>query len=193
MPILVSFQDGSVKSYNSSTGAAASGGLKKFGAGTLILANANTYAGSYRGGVYVAAGDLDGDGIQASRISLLSLPDGGGAGVVDARDADAASKVKMLFNARSSLGLANTLVISIPQNSTPQSFRALNHLRQAQAGGRKIEVMEFFVNDARNPKGVAVKLEDVMITSYQTGGSGDCSISINYTKIEFKNVGMGAN
>jgi hypothetical protein len=123
--------------------------------------------------------------LSTSRISILTSTYGEGAGVVDSRDGDAANKVRMLFNARRSAGLANNIVVCIPKNNAPESFQVMNFLRQAHASGLRIPVMGLFVNDSSNPQGYIVKMKDVYITSYQTGGDAE-ALSLNYTKIMFK-------
>lgn len=135
---------------------------------------------TYAGGIHIAVGDLTSDApamnrINVSRISLLTGAFDGGVGVVDSCDPDAASKIKMLFDVRRNLRLTNDIVVSIPENNTPESFQALNYLRHAQASGESISEMELIVVDSRNQQGYKVKLEEVIVSSWQTGASPNAS------------------
>lgn len=65
----------------------------------------------------------------------------------------------------------------------------------AQAAKRRTRLPEVVLS-GRDSRGnhMIIKMKNVYITSYQTGGSGDRpmeSLALNFTKIEFKNTGMG--
>ena len=135
---------------------------------------------TYAGGIHIAVSDLTSDAppanrIYVSRISLLTGAFDGGVGVVNSCDPDAASKIKMLFDVRRNLRLTNDIVVSIPENNTPESFQALNYLRHAQASGESISEMELIVVDSRNQQDYKVKLEEVLVSSWQTGASPNAS------------------
>jgi hypothetical protein len=149
---------------------------------------------TYAGGIRVAVGDLNSDAaalnqIYLSRISLLTGAFDGGVGVVDSCDPDAASKIKMLFEVRSTLRLTNDVVIDILKDNTRESFEMMNYLRQAQASGTKIPVMELVAGGSGNQEiYLTIELKDVYITSYQTGTGATTvdSLSVNFTAIKFE-------
>ena len=131
-----------------------------------------------------------------SRVSLLTGAFDGGVGVVGSCEPDAASKIRMLFDVRRNLRLTNDIVIDIAENNTPESFEVLNHLRQAQASGTRIPVMELVVADSRNQQNsgnqqsyLKLELKDVLVTSYQNS-RGDAvptdQFSLNFAKIKFE-------
>ena len=152
------------------------------------------------GGIHIAVGDLNSDAlamnrIPVSRISLLTGAFDGGVGVVNSCDADAASKIRMLFDVRRNLRLTNDIVIEIPKNNTTESFQALNYLRQAQASGTRIPVMKLVVADSRNQQNsgnqqsyIKIELKEVLITSYQTGTASvpTDQFSLNFAAIKFE-------
>src|SRR5687768_2005586 len=132
---------------------------------------------TYAGGIRVAVGDLNSDAaalnqIYVSRISLFTGVFDGGVGVVDSCDADAARKIRMLFDVRRNLRLTNDIVIDIPQNNTPEWFQVMNYLRQAQTSGARIPDMNIYIADIGCADFV-IKMKPVYITSYQTGGTAD--------------------
>jgi hypothetical protein len=150
---------------------------------------------TYSGGIHIAVGDLTSDApeinrIYVSRISLLTGTFDGGVGVVNSCDADAASKIRMLFDVRRNLRLTNDIAIEIPENNTPEWFQATNYLRQAQASGTRIPVMKLVVADRRSQQGyLKVELKEVYITSYQTGAAASVptdQFSLNFGAIKFE-------
>ena len=148
---------------------------------------------TYSGGIHIAVGDLTSDApalnqIYVSRISLLTGTFDGGVGVVNSCDADAASKIKMLFEIRRDLRLTNDVVIEIPQNNTPESFEMMDYLRRAQASAAPLPVLQIIVD---HEPYLYIKLKPVYITSYQTGGSsGDVvptdQFSLNFGAVKFE-------
>ncbi len=149
---------------------------------------------TYAGGIFMAASNLNSDEtatnrIDVSRISLLTGAFDGGAGVVDSCDADAASKIKMLFDVRRNLRLTNNIVIEVPENDTPEWFQMTNYLRQAQTSRTPIPVLQIIINEDETR--LEIEMKDVYFTSYQTGGSsGDDvptnQLSLNFAAIKFE-------
>jgi Type VI secretion system effector, Hcp len=155
---------------------------------------------TYTGGIFVGNGDPDSGAlanrIQVSRISLLTGAFDGGVGVVNSCDADAARKIRMLFDVRSNLRLTNDIAIEIAQNNTLEWFEMMNYLRRAQASGTKIPMMKLTVADGKSQPDsgkfetyLEIKMQEVLVSSYQTGGTEIVptdQFSLNFGAIKFE-------
>lgn len=148
----------------------------------------------FRGGVKVAVGDLTSDaplnGIYVSRISLINAPFEG-LDAVDWREAGVVNKTRTMFHAAKSFGLANEIVVAIPRASRPNKMLHSNNLKQmALASVRRFPVAQLFVNDVGNPKGVIIRLENVLVGDASTEEPSEIpatqSFSLNFTKIIFE-------
>jgi prepilin-type processing-associated H-X9-DG protein len=133
-----------------------------------------TSAVSHPGGINV----LMGDGsvrfsVEVLKISLPNSPLDYDS--VDARDPNAESKARALFDA--AFRLRSGLVITVPRDASHVS-------------GRFPEA-EFFINDGGDANVLAVELQNVFVSSYQVSSGGTtatAALSLNFTKIEYKTV-----
>lgn len=181
----VCMADGSVRFLKYSTG----GGLAKVGAGSIALANTNTYSGisghkftlerhfDYGGGVNVAAGDLTSDAPVAVEVSRIVLPNPlVGFNPVDSHDVDAVGKTRMMFNAAGGFGLRSGLVVSVARAALSEAARRAkntNNLKQLGLGMHgRIPVVQLLACDAGNSNVLAVEMKNVLVTSYQISGHG---------------------
>ena len=111
----------------------------------------------------------------ASRISLPNSPleyD-----FVDANDPNAESKARALFDAADRS--RRVVVITFASGTT--------------VAARRYRAVNFFINDGGDANVMGIELENCLISSYQLGGGGGGSLpleslSLNFTKIEYKNV-----
>lgn len=131
-----------------------------------------------RDGEKSADGELNTDGsvkyIKASTIYLPNSPlefD-----YVDSSDPNAESKTRALFDA--AYRLRRGVVVKVPQG-------------EIEVSGR-VPVINFLISDGGDSTVLSVKLQECLITSYQVSGSGGAipmeSLSLNFTKIEYKNL-----
>ena len=139
---------------------AGGGGLSKTGTGTIVFGGSN----ASRGGVNVAAGDLNSTGtIEVSRIIFPNAP--AGLGFIDSRDFNAVSKAGMMIGTQRSGGS-----IELVFNGAAHNFWKINKLEQIAASGRRIPLMKLVVVDNSNQTAVAVELENCLISSYSISG-----------------------
>jgi len=164
LPAIAAAQDGNNEIYltNPDSGVLA---VQQSGAATSGSNHSNT--------ILVGMGDGS-VRAQVSRIivpnSLLTFSS------VNADDPNLMSKTRALFDAVA--GLRGSIIITLPRGSLDASGR--------------VPKIELFVSDGSDPGVLAVELQNCLISSYQVSGAGGGSLpmeslSLNFTKIEFKN------
>jgi hypothetical protein len=185
MPIFIKYEGvkGNVTENNGN------GGVWKttnFLTGGSARSSVGSVYGGFLGGVYVATSDLYSTGaIEVSRITFPNAPVG--LGFIDSRDANAVSKARTIIGARRSSGTC-LLTFDSQVTGAAHNFRKINNLKQLAASGRRIPAMTFLISDNSNSQFMAYKLKDVLVSSYQTSGTSSGEISLNFSKIEFKNI-----
>ncbi len=153
---------------------------------------------NYSGGIRVAVADINFgartlNSVFVSEISLLNGNFDNEVGVVNSCEPNVVSKIKKLLDVRKHLGLTNDVAFSIPQNDTPEWFQIMNYLRQAHVERIIIPTMKILVSDRRNPQPIEVELENVLVTSYQSGSREELSangrpgeqMTLNFERIRF--------
>lgn len=127
------------------------------------------------GGIRVAVSDINtaatAQWVKASRISLPNSPLE--FSYVDSNDPNAENKARALFDA--AYRMRRGVVVTIVEGEMSVSG--------------KLPAVNFFVNDGADSRVLEVKLQDVLVSGYQTGGGGDAvavySVSFNFSKIEY--------
>ena len=129
--------------------------------------------------------------VSAVEVSKIFAPNAAfGVKSVDSREANVIAKTKMLLD--TARGLTNGLVVSIPRAARP--MQSANNLKQLGLGSHgRIPALGFYVFDIGNPQGVSIEFENVLVSSYQSGAHSSAnqpmdSFSLNFTKIEYKNL-----
>ena len=113
----------------------------------------------------------NGGGILVSRIAVPNLPNG----LIDERDANAGFKAGMLFEGMKNLIIARGLILSIPANGA-NKFNGANNLKQlGLAVYGRFPSVKLVITGSGDPQGVAIELENVLITNYSLGGHGAAS------------------
>jgi prepilin-type processing-associated H-X9-DG protein len=133
---------------------------------------ATTSASNHPTGMNMSMGD---GSVRAIRISLTNSPLE--YGFVDASDPNAESKARALFDA--AFRLRRAVMITVPSGTPGISGR--------------YPAVDFFINDGGDTNVLAVELQNCLVSSYQVSGAGGGalpmeSLSLNFTKIEFKQV-----
>jgi prepilin-type processing-associated H-X9-DG protein len=137
--------------------------------------NASFSDGSVRFSNDSTTGSIDGS---VRPIKYISLPNSPlEYGFVDASDPNAESKTRALFDA--AYRLRRAVIITAPSGTLGVSGR--------------YGAADFFINDGGDASVLAIKLENVIVSSYQvSGGDGGSlpleSYSLNFTKIEYKTL-----
>lgn len=142
-----------------------------------------------RGGVLTTSGNFSSAVPNAIEIARISLPDSpSGFDSVDSHQADAAIKVRMLFDATRGAGAANGVVVSV---SKAAKMRSSNNLKQIGLGMHwRIPALKLLVMDGGNSNVAAIELENVLVSSWQTSAVNGSdvpaeSLSLNFTKIKY--------
>lgn len=177
MPIYMKIEGvkGSVESSSNGSG------LNKFGTGTIVLNNTNTYSG----GIRVAVGDLTSDSAAPIEVSSISSPKSPAYSmVIDGRDASAANKARMMFEAHRTGGTF-TLTFNGLVTGAANQIRGLNNLRQIAVNGNTIPLIRILVGNGGNSNRVEIEMKDCLVSSWSNGAGASISLSINFTKITY--------
>lgn len=107
-------------------------------------------------------------GILVSRISIPNSP----SDAIDALAPNTVIKARALFEAQRSKVTSLGVVFSIPARGA-NKLRHTNNLRQISlAAHGQVSTIRLFITDGSNQTGVAVELENCLITSYSVSGHG---------------------
>lgn len=134
----------------------------------------NSSASNHTNGINVLMSD--GSVRFSAEVSRISLPNSPlEFDFVDAGDPNAVIKTRMLLDTADRL--RRGIVITVRRGALSAPYR--------------FSKVEIFVSESTNPNVQAIELQNVLVSSFQTGGSGGGSLpmetlSLNFTKIEYK-------
>ena len=164
--ILVAMGDGSVRFIKNSTNQTSGGGPR-----VVVFSGSDNVAATI-------------NAIEVSRIEFPNSASNAGNRVLDALDADAAVRARELFYAARGFGRTSGIRISVSKKALLRAAAgnaAINDLKQLAPGRHtRIPALELLFSAGGTSRASGLKLENTLITGYQTSGSGDTMRMENY-------------